>query len=77
MSTDLKRAIRELLDDGLSEQGIADEIEKAGVACTQATINRIKLGRVTNPGFAVGAGILRLHERRKQGKSSSHRRAAG
>jgi len=75
MSTDLKRAIRELIDDGLSEQGISDEIEKAGVACTQATINRIKLGRVANPSFAVGAGILQLHQRRSKGKSSGHRRA--
>jgi arginine repressor len=72
---DLKRAIRDLLDDGYSEQGIADALNEQGVECTQATINRIKLGRIPDPRFSVGTGIVHLHQRRKQ-RGAGQRRSA-
>jgi len=75
MDMDLKRAIRDLLEAGYSEQGIADALGEQGVECSQATINRIKLGGIRNPSYAVGSGIVQLHRRRKQ-STSAHRRTA-
>lgn len=71
---DLRQAIKDLQNDGYSEQRIADELKEAGVDCTQATINRIKLGRISNPSFAVGSGIIQLHQRNKR-RPVSQRRA--
>jgi arginine repressor len=75
---DLKRAINELIArGGYTEQGIADALEAAGVDCTQATINRIKLGKIASTSFEVGTGLMRLHEQIPKGKSrAAERRAA-
>jgi len=61
---ELREAIEALQVLGHSEQRIAQLVaEEAGETCTQATINRIKLGRIQNPRFTIGAALLRVHQR--------------
>lgn len=54
-----------LIESGLTEQAIADQITKSGVYVAQSTINRIKLGEIDQPKFDLGIAIMRLWEQRK------------
>lgn len=71
---EIRRAIEELQEWGYTEQRIATAVALAGVRCSQATINRIKLGRIARPSFEVGAALLALRAEaakgRKQAKSA-------
>ena len=55
------RLVQELVDAGLSGQEISNEIKNLGVECTQATINRIKLGGISEPRYELGDALLKIH----------------
>lgn len=54
------KIILALIELGLTEQAIADQITKSGVYVAQSTINRIKLGEIEQPKFDLGMAIVRL-----------------
>lgn len=56
---DLKSVICNLIESGLTEQQIAEQVKTS-----QPTINRIKSGKITSPRFDVGSGLVALHEKR-------------
>jgi len=53
-----------LCDSGMNERQIVDALREAGVQVTQATINRIRNGRIKRTSFDVGSGLKRLHDQR-------------
>lgn len=53
-----------LIESGLTEQAIADEVCKTGVYVAQSTINRIKLGEIEQPKFDLGRALMRLWDQR-------------
>lgn len=59
-----------LIESGLTEQAIADQITKSGVHVAQSTINRIKLGEIDQPKFDLGIAIMRLWEQTKSGAAA-------
>jgi hypothetical protein len=65
-----KALIEQLLSLKMNENEIAAELCSDGVPVTQATINRIRRGRIKSTSFEIGKGLERLLERR--GTSNSH-----
>lgn len=61
--------MRELLRDGLTEEGIRSELAKIKVKVSLSTINRIKNGRVKRTGSDIGLGLRHLLEQRKASKA--------
>lgn len=57
-----REAIHRLVDLGYSEQKISDQVVAGGVACTQASVNRIKLG-AQRCSWELGEALLRVLER--------------
>lgn len=59
-----KLLIEQLLSLEMNEYEIAAELCSAGVPVTQATINRIRRGRIKSTSFEIGTGLQQLLERR-------------
>jgi arginine repressor len=55
---------------GMTQDQIADALTEDGVPVTQATINRIKLGK-QRTSYEVGMGLLRLSQSRIKSKRSA------
>ena len=53
-----KNIIHSLIQSGMTESQIASSVNS-----TQASINRIKLGR-QSPGYELGAALIALHDSR-------------
>lgn len=66
-----KALIEQLLCLKMNEYEIAAELCSAGVSVTQATINRIRHGRIKSTSFEIGTGLQRLLESRSV-PSNSH-----
>jgi hypothetical protein len=61
---------QEILDAyGWFERELAAEL-----GCTQGTVSHIKLGRIRDPLYPIGARLLELHERRPRGSGARKRR---
>ena len=58
MSENLKSVVTDLVETGLSEKRIADEI-----GCDQSTINRIKTGKIAKTSYDIGTALHSLHNR--------------
>jgi arginine repressor len=57
-------AVRFLVEKhSLSETEIVAKLLELGVKTSQPTINRIKRGKARKIDYAVGTGLLELHER--------------
>ena len=59
-----------MIRSGMTEAQLAHALNEAGVSVSQASINRIKLGK-QKPGFDIGMGLVRLI----QSRAKSPRRA--
>lgn len=53
----------------MNEYEIAAALRSAGVPVTQATINRIRNGRIKRTSYDIGTGLQRLLEARTQSNS--------
>lgn len=53
--------VQELVNSGLSEAKIAD-----AVGFSQPTINRVKLGKQKNIGFALGQSLIELQKKNRR-----------
>jgi hypothetical protein len=58
--------ITSLIESGMTEQAIADQLAAFGVQVTQSTIHRIKTGEIEQPKFNVGIGLLKLRDQVKK-----------
>lgn len=60
---DLQKLVKDLCDlADLTEMQITDELRQRGIEVSQPTINRLRNGKVTRPGFHVGAALIALHK---------------
>jgi hypothetical protein len=67
---ELRQAISEVIGLGHTEKEIAAMVAaESGQTCSQATINRIKTGVISDPAFSLGAALLRVRERLMVGQS--------
>jgi len=57
--------ITSLIESGMTEQAIADQLAALGVQVAQSTIHRIKTGEIEQPKFDVGIGLLKLRDQIK------------
>ncbi len=67
--------LRALTALGLTEKAIAERLARQDVAVSQATINRIKLGRIQRPSYEVGAALVRLRDELLDESTGQRRRA--
>lgn len=63
MSKVISSAIEELMENGIPGCRISEELNKAGISCTQATISRYKTGKFKKIPFDIGIEILNLKKR--------------
>lgn len=64
MKKSFPNIISSLLKGGMTENSIVAELREMGVDTTQATINRIKCGRIDEPRYSLGAGLILLYKNR-------------
>lgn len=64
MRSDARWLIQQLLRSGMKEVEIVEAMRTDGVEVTQATINRIKTGKIKQTSFDIGMGLVRLHDSR-------------
>jgi hypothetical protein len=61
-----KALIEQLLLLDMNEYEIAAELSSSGVPVTQATINRIRNGRIKRTSYDIGTGLQRLLDTRSK-----------
>lgn len=64
------RVLVERLYEVMNDREITDALRESGIDVTQATVNRIRHGKVKRTSYEIGAGLMRLHERFVQQKSA-------
>lgn len=63
--------IEKLVEAGMTEAAITEEVRASGVEVTAATINRIRHGKIKRTGYDIGAALVRLQERRLPQRQSA------
>lgn len=56
----------ELTSEVLSSYGYSEAQLAKQLGTTQVTVHRIKTGATKNPGYLIGAELVRLHEQRPE-----------